>query len=222
MKKTIILIAISIVNTCCLFAQDINGIAVFSKMGYTSLSRSASSLDKIAPPCSGFSHNFIAFGGEGYYRRNKIIIALDANIGFQKAKSSCIERAEVFSGAAYARLGRIIAEKKHYWIYPSIGAGVAAVDVNTYGNDEAPNLKNKLHYSPSFDIGFNADFIMRKIPDQEDFGTMLIGLRTGYRASIKNKTWRDNNNNRLSNMPSYRQNEFYIMLTIGSGVFVRE
>jgi hypothetical protein len=185
-------------------------------------SGSSSTLNKIAPPGSGFSNNFIAFGAEGYFRANKIVVALDANMGLQKMKPTCIERAAVSSGVAYARLGWIMAEKKHYWIYPSIGPGIAAVDINTYVNDEASNLKNKLHYSPSFDMGFNADFIMRKIPDKEDFGTMLIGLKTGYRVSIRNKGWRDNNNNKLSNMPSNGQNEFYIMVTIGSGVFVRE
>ena len=185
MKKAIIPLVMIVVFTGDLYAQQIAGIAIFSKIGYTSLS--FSTLNKIAPPGSRFSNNFIAFGAEGYFRTNKIAVGLDANMGLQKAKSTHIKRAAVSSCVAYARLGWIIAEKKHSWIYPSIGSGIAAVDIYTYVNDETANLKNKLHYSLSFDMVFNADFIMRKIPDKEDFGTMLIGLRAGYRASIRNR-----------------------------------
>lgn len=220
MKNTIIPLVMIILFTSGLHAQQIAGIAIFSKIGYTS--GPSSTLNKIVQPGSGFSNNFITYGAEGYFRVNKIVVALEANMGLQKAKSTCIERAAVSSGVAYARLGWVVAEKKHYWIYPSIGPGIAAVDIITYVNDEAAKLKNKLHYSPSFDMGFNADFIIRKIPDRADFATMLIGLRSGYRVSIRNKGWRDNNNNKLSNMPSYGQNEFYITATIGIGAFVRE
>ena len=94
-----------------MYAQQIGGIAIFSKIGYTSLSGSATILNKIAAG-NGFSDNFIVFGAEGYYRTNKIIFGLDGNIGIQNAKSTYANRAKLFSGAGYAKFGRIIIEKK--------------------------------------------------------------------------------------------------------------
>lgn len=77
-------------------------------------------------------------------------------------------------------------------------------------------------YNPSFDIGFKADYVVNKIIDQDSYGALLFGLRTGYRFSINNSIWRDNDGNKLSNMPSYGYKGFYIMVTIGGGGFVRK
>ena len=224
MKKTIIPLIISTLFVGGLYAQQITGIAVFSKIGYTSLSGSASTLNKIAPSYRGFSNDFVTAGAEAYYRTNKIILALDGSIGLQNAKSTPTKWTDVSAGSAYARFGWIITEKRHYWIYPSIGLGIAGIDINThnYETDEVTNLKNKLLSSPSFDVGFNADYIVNKIIDPEGYGTLFFGLRTGYRLSIKSCEWWDNDGNKIKNMPSYGYNGFYIMVTIGGGGFVRK
>jgi len=224
MKKTIILSILTIVFTHNLYAQQIAGIAIFSKIGYTSLPGSSSTLTNIAPHGSTVNNNSTAFGAEGYLRINKVILALDGNMAIQNAESADANKARIFQCAAYTKVGRIILDKTHYWIYPSLGLGVASIDINTYNNenDEVTNLKNKVLSSPSFDFGFNADFIANKIMNREGYGAWLLGLRTGYRASIKSCGWRDNDGNKLSNMPSYTYKGFYVMVTIGGGVFVRK
>jgi hypothetical protein len=224
MKKTIILSILTIVFTHNLYAQEMAGIAIFSKIGYTSLPGSSSTLTNIAPHGSTVNNNSTAFGAEGYFRINKVILVLDGNMAIQNAESADANKARIFQCVAYTKVGRIILDKTHYWIYPSLGLGVASIDINTYNNenDEVTNLKNKVLSSPSFDFGFNADFIANKIMNREGYGAWLLGLRTGYRVSIKNCGWRDNDGNKLSNMPSYTYKGFYVMVTIGGGVFVRK
>jgi len=222
MKKSIIPLLVFFLMTVGSSAQQINGVAVFSKIGYTSLTRSTAILNKVSPG-SGFSNDFILFGTEGYFRTNKLILGLDGTIGLQNRKLSSRASIEASAGALYARGGYIIAEKKHYWVYPSIGAGIAGIDIDMkdYTTDEVARLKNKLISSPSLDLGINADFIVNKLFDQGDYGALLFGLRAGYRMSIK-KSWADNDGNKLANMPSYGYNGFYIMATIGGGAFIRK
>ena len=111
----------------------------------------------------------------------------DANIGAQTTKSIYANRAKAFFAACYAKVGRIIIEKKHYWIYPSLGLGVAAIDINTYNdeNDEVTNLKNKLLSSPSVDIGFNADYIVNENNRPGWLSSIAFGIKN--RLSCFNK-----------------------------------
>lgn len=148
---------------------------------------------------------------------------LDGNIGVQNSKSVGAGWTAAAAGAAYAKAGWIITEKQHYWLYPSIGLGMAGVDINThnYVNDEVINLKNKSLATPSFDLGFDSDIIVNRIVNHEGYGALLLGLRTGYRLSKKNCAWRDNDGNKLVNMPFYGYNGFYIMVIVGGGTFVK-
>ena len=113
--------------------------------------------------------------------------------------------------------------KKHYWIYPSLGIGIASLDINTYNTKDEliDNLKSHLINNTSFDLGINADFIMKKKADSPGYLSMISGLRAGYRLSVKNKAWKDFDGNKLYNMPSYAQNGFYITLAIGYGIFIK-
>lgn len=205
-------------------AQFVQGIAAFVKSGYYTLA-SASSLNKIAPAAySNQSKNFFTVGAEGYYRWNKMLFGIDGNIAVQNGESAYTEGIKFSSGLASARFGYIISEEKDYWVYPSIAAGMAIIDMNIYDkkNDATQNLLTYINRNPSIDVGLNTDFILKKHSGTEEgFSSILAGIRAGYKFSIKNRTWRDFYGNRIDGMPTYNQNGFYITATIGCGAFIK-
>lgn len=223
MKKIIMLSMIAAIVTGELNAQATRGGAGFLKIGYANLHGSAAVFNKIAPQgISGFNNDFVTVGAEGHYRTGKIILALDANIGAQNSKLVGTKGAEAFSGAGYAKFGWIISENKNYWIYPSIGTGTAAIGMTTYDkvNGKTRNRENSYLLNASFDFGLNADFIIAKTNREKKYNAMLLGLRTGYRASFKNDNWRDGEGYKISSTPSYGYHGFYVTATIGGGRFV--
>jgi len=225
MKKIIMLLIMAGIFTGELSAQGSRGGAGFIKIGSTYLPGSASIFNEIAPPgISGFGNNFVAFGAEGYYRANKIILALDGNIAIQGVKLTESKAAEAFSGGGYARFGRIIKENRDFWVYPSIGVGTAAIALNTYDQVNAESSNEKINYlfNTSFDFGFNADFILLRAPGEKYYSALILGLRTGYRVSYKNDNWHGGDDYKISNTPSYGYHGYYIMATFGIGSFTKK
>ena len=204
-------------------AQKTQGVAAFVTSGYYSLSQS-SSVNKVVPATYGYqSNNFFTVGAEAYYRYNKMLFALSGNIGIQNNRSIYKEGIKFSSGTSYASLGWIVLEQKHYWLYPSIGFGIAAIDMNTYDqkNYETEDIQSHIINNASFDVGLNADFILKRSYDAAELSSVLTGLRAGYRFSIQNKTWRNFYGEKLTGLPAYTQNGFYITAAIGCGAFIK-
>ena len=164
MKKIYTLLFLFIISIARSDAQQMNGLAAFVKSGFYTLSSSSSSLNKIVHAGFDLHSTSVTLGGEGYYRNNKMLFILDGNIGLENSKIISFQEVKVFSEAMYIKAGWIIKEKKHYWIYPSIGIGIASLDINTYNTKDEliDNLKSHLINNTSFDLGINADFIMKK------------------------------------------------------------
>ena len=88
---------------------------------------------------------------------------------------------------------------------------------------DARNRQNKYLYRPSFDIGLNADYLLSKSSASDRrFGGLLLGLQAGYHISQQSSSWRDNENNRLPNLPAYSNKGYYVTLAIGGGGFSRK
>lgn len=224
MKKSIILCLFTLIFTVSLSAQSIKGGAGFLKLGYANMSKAGSTLDKIAPEgIKGFTNDFVTIGAEGYYRHNCFIFALDCNMGAQKAIKPVNSGAEAFYGAGLLKIGMVVSQEDNYWIYPSIGAGSSFLVMTTYDKvgSKTENISNKALFNPTFDFGLNADFLLNKTPESGKFGSWILGVRTGYRASFENSNWRDTDGNKINGLPAYANNGFYVSLTIGGGGFVR-
>jgi hypothetical protein len=222
MKKIYTLLLLSIATISSPDAQQTNGLAAFVKSGLYSLSSSA--LNKIAPAGFNLKHNTsVTLGAEGYYRGNKMLFILDGNVGLENSKVIGSQAVKLYSESIFGKAGWVIKEKKHYWIYPSIGIGIASLEVNMYDekNELVNNLGSHLINNASVEVGINADFIFKKTADPIVNVSMLSGLRAGYRLSVKNKTWRNFDGNKIYGMPSYAQNGFYVTLAIGYGVFIK-
>ena len=152
-------------------AQPVQGVAAFVKSGYYSLS-SAASLNKITPAGYGSrSNNFFTLGAECYYRNNKMILTVDGNIGVQNGKSIYDKGIKFSTGTGYAKFGWIIIEQSHYWIYPNIGAGIAAIAMNTYDKkcDNARDIQTHINNNASMDLGLNTDIVLKRNPAQDGF-----------------------------------------------------
>jgi hypothetical protein len=189
MKTIYTLLFLSLISIAKSDAQKMDGLAAFVKSGIYSLSTSSSALNKIAP--AGFNLQYTSFatlGGEGYYRSNKTILMLDGNIGLENSMVNASSGVKLYSEAIFAKTGWIIKEKKHYWVYPAIGMGIASLNLNSYDkkNELAGNLQSHLINNASVDVGINADFIFKKIANS-DGRSMITGLRAGYRLSVNNK-----------------------------------
>ena len=207
-------------------AQRIKGGAGFVKVGIANAAGAGTVLNQIAPTgVFGFSDQFYLLGGEGYYRTGNLMLALDGHIGAQNVRSSGINYGEGFTYLGHAKVGLIVNQGARYWIYPTVGFGTAAVAMTTYtktGSD-AENRQNKYLYRPSFDISLNADYLLSKsrTTDQR-FGGLLLGLRAGYHISQRSSSWRNDDNDRLLNLPAYTNKGYYVTLAIGGGRFRRK
>jgi hypothetical protein len=214
------------------FSQKIVGAAFFMKGGYTHVQGSAKILNSVAPQgISCFSDNNYIIGSDGYFRANKIILGLDGYLATRESKTSKFvtngisKGADAYSGTAHAKLGIIVNQGKKYWVYPSLGAGIAVIGMNTFDKKASfarLNEHNIISYSPSFDIGLNTDIILSPENKNDIFGAMLLGFRVGYHNSIFKNNWRDKDWNHLENLPSYTNRGFYVTINIGAGAFFRK
>lgn len=199
------------------------GIAVFLRGGYIYAHDAKEVLNKIAPyEISGFTNNFALLGIEGYYRNNKWIFGLEASMGAQKDYSKDKYQAEPYVGAGHARVGYIVYEGKQFWVYPSVGGGasVTSLSVKEKILNKTGKIMNLNLYSPSFDLGINGDLLTaRETKQQKRSGGLVLGFRVGYRFSPANDNWKDDKGDELGDMPSYRNNAFYITLIAAGGYF---
>ena len=94
----------------------------------------------------------------------------------------------------------------------------------TKTGSEKKDQQNSMIFRPSFDVGINADFLINKSTTKDQrFGGLLLGLRAGYHLSSPGNDWRNDSNwNQISNLPTYTNQGFYAMLTIGGGGFVKK
>ena len=59
----------------------------------------------------------------------------------------------------------------------------------------------------------------KETKEQKRSGGLILGFRIAYRFSPANDNWKDDKGNELSDMPSYRNNVFYITLIAAGGYF---
>ena len=225
MKKTFIIFTLIIACFLEVTAQT-KGIAFFLRGGYTYASDAKKILAEIAPyEITGFTNNFTLMGVEGYYRSDKWIIGVEGTLGTQGKYSQDNYQAQPYIGGAHLRLGSIIYEGKQTWLYPSFGAGtsVTTLSVDEKTSDKSGRIISLNLFSPSFDLGINADVLTTKeSKKQEKAGGLIIGFRAGYRFSPESDNWKDDRGNKITNLPSYRNNAVYITLIAAGGYFINK
>ncbi len=207
-------------------AQRIKGGAGFVKVGVANASGAGAILDQIAPTgVSGFGDQFYLLGGEGYYRTGNLILGLDGNVGAQTAQSLGNSYGEGYTFYGHAKFGWVVKQGARYWIYPTVGVGSSTLGMTTYtkSGDNTQDRLNRVIFRPSLDVGLNADYLLSKsrTTDQR-FGGLLLGLRAGYHVSSQGNDWHTYMNNSIPNLPTYANNGYYVMLTIGGGGFVKK
>jgi hypothetical protein len=170
---------------------------------------------------AGFTNNFSLLGIEVYHRRNKWIAAIDATAGAQKAKLNGIYSLKPYNGSSHLRIGYLLHEGKEWWLYPSAGMGTSIISLSQREKILGKTSKiDDVHlYSPSIDFGLNLDFLTTKaMKEQQKAGGVVLGLRTGYRVSLKSSNWRNSNGERM-NETAFKNNSYYVTLVAGSGFF---
>jgi hypothetical protein len=225
MKKSLFYLLLVAMSISTVTAQ-IKGGAVFFKTGYLNARGSSTILGKINPEgATDFTNHYTLTGIEAYYRSGKFIITWEGYSAQQTYYSLganyCIEP---FIGITQFKLGRVIKENKQSWLYPSVGIGTSAFFLYPYGqvNEKGSNLQKLTLVTPSIDVGINEDIFLTRInPAEKKYGGMLLALRAGYRFSFASNAWRDNNWNKVYNMPSYFNNGFYLTVGIGGGSFTK-
>jgi hypothetical protein len=222
-RITCLLVAMAMMNAA--YSQKIKGVTGFLKLGYTMAPGSADTFDKIAPEgVTGYTNHFIALGADGYYRTGNIILGLDGLVGIQGERSKGSWDTEPFVGSGHAKFGWILQEGEQFWLYPSFGAGTSFMILNAHNKvGELKTMQDRVLFSPSFDLGFNGDFIVTSPPgDRNKYGALLLGMRIGYRASFRNNNWVDQDGDEFEYNPYYSNNAFYVTITIGGGWFIKK
>lgn len=225
MKKSLIYLFIVAMSVTIANAQK--GGAAFFKTGYLYAPGSSKVFQEIDPHRTGsFTNNYLIIGIEAYYRTGKTIVSWDGYSAQQADYSvGATTYAEPFISATYVRFGRIVKENKHSWLYPSVGLGIAATILETHDNvnKNSSNTINQTLLTPSLDIGINKDILIGHVSrGVKRYGGLILGLKAGYRTSVRSSRWRDDDWHVLYNMPSYSNNCFYFSVSIGAGSFKRK
>lgn len=225
MRKSIIYILIIAMSITITNAQ--RGGAGFFKTGYLYAPGTTDIFREISPSKSiDYSNSYLLLGVEAYYRTQKTIVGCDLYSAIQGNYSLGEHSyAAPFIGASNVKIGRIVRENRQHWLYPSLGLGISGISLSTYDkiNGKSTNTVNQILLTPAIDVGINEDFFITKMKANErKYGGMMLGLRAGYRTSFSSTNWRNDNWERLNNMPSYSNNCFYMTVSIGAGGFARK
>jgi hypothetical protein len=128
--------------------------------------------------------------------------------------------AEQFSGSLVAKTGFVILETKNVYVYPVVGAGIAAFLVNTYNKHSG--TKEQMHsiylIQPVFDAAVNTDVIIYWFKEKMPSGALPVGIRAGYRLAGTSDNWK-----RLIE-PSMKPRPFsirgwYVSIALGIGYY---
>ena len=220
MRNTLLSIAGLLLSTCIL--AQINGGAVFIRGGYTYAPGAGKELTALQDQIEGFTDNFSLLGVEGVYRKKKWLTGFEASFGAQKERTKDINSLKPYTGAAHIRVGYVVCEGKEYWLYPSTGMGVSTHNLSVRETilNKTSKIDNIIQYAPSVDLGFNGDFLTTKESrDQKSAGGFMLGFRIGYRFSLGDATWKNEEGDKIETSSTYKNNAYYLSLIAGFGMF---
>ena len=192
------------------------------KSGYLYARGAGKELSSLQDQTDAFTDNFSLLGLEAVYRSNKWITGFETSFGAQKARTKDIRSFKPYTGAAHAQLGYIICEQKEYWLYPSAGVGVSMHNLSVRERilNKTTKIDNIVQYAPSVNVSFNGDVLTTKESNhQKSAGGLILGFRMGYRFSLKDATWKNEDSNVIENSSHYRNNGYYISLVAGLGFY---
>ncbi len=199
----------------------IYGGAGFFRLGQASLHRFGEVAGYFAPAQhSTIRNDFVYLGGEGYARINRNIFGGGGYAMASQGINGTSYRAEPFSGGGYLHYGRIVLDRRRFWLYPTIGAGVAMVGL-TQSQTQAQANDEYTVMLPNFNaqLGIGADWVALPMGAGENFGGLLLGIRAGYQLSPMSSAWRTTGEVGVAERPRYATNGFYVTLTLGAGGF---
>jgi hypothetical protein len=219
--RNAILSVIGLLLSTCGLAQ-VNGGAVFVRGGYIYAPSAGKELTGLQNQTDGFTNNFSLLGIEGVYRKNKWLTGFETSFGTQKARTKDIHALKPYTGAAHIRVGYIACEGKEYWLYPSAGMGVSMHNLSVREKilNKTSKIDNIIQYAPSVDLALNGDFLTTKeSKDQKSAGGLILGFRMGYRFSLNDASWRNEEGDKIETNSHYRNNAYYVSLVVGFGLY---
>jgi hypothetical protein len=202
-------------------AQTVGG-AFLIKSGYMFAPGAGKELSSLQDQTDAFTDNFSLLGLEGVYRKNKWITGFETSFGAQKARAKDVRSFKPYTGAVHAQLGYIVWEQKEYWLYPSAGLGVSMHNLSVREKvlNKTTKIDNIVQYAPSVNFAFNGDLLTTKeSKHQKSAGGLILGFRMGYRFSVKDAAWKNEDRNVIENNTNYRNNVYYISLVAGFGLY---
>lgn len=200
-------------------APRLVGGAGFFRIGYANLHRFGQTVD-LFTPASGIGNDFVYVGGEGYARLNKYIFGGGGYGAARRSVSSPTYHAEPFSGGGYLYAGRIILDSRRFWVYPSVGVGIALVGL-TQTQQHGQTVKESSAMLPNINaqFGIGADWLVAALGEGEGYGGLMMGVRAGYQLSPSSSGWRSTGELSIPDRPRYATNGYFVTLTIGVGGF---
>lgn len=203
-------------------APRLAGGAGFFRFGYANLNRVGQTLDQFTP-ASGIGNDFVYVGGEGYARLNKYIFGGGGYGAARRSVSRPTYHAEPFSGGGYLYGGWIIIDTRRFWVYPTVGVGVALVGL-TQTQQLGQTIKESSVMLPNINaqFGIGADWLVAALGEGEGYGGLLMGIRAGYQLSPSSSGWRSTGELSVPDRPRYATNGYFVTMTLGVGGFFRQ
>ncbi|MBC3787987.1 hypothetical protein [Spirosoma utsteinense] len=204
------------------WGQSIQGGAAFLYGGQSLWPGSATAIQQVSQITEPIGNDrFILIGAEAYYRRNRWLFGVNASALANKRVYDAATRTTIESSASNAHLwiGWVAWQTKRTKLYPSLGPGINAFNVNA--TDDSKALTTYVIDGFATDIGLTFDWLVAQAAtDPRLQAGPLLSLRAGYRITTAPTPW--HNDRTGTAMPSagrFSPHGFYLTLGIGGGGF---
>ena len=211
-KKTMLFVSLVIViffillpfsNLC---AQEEAGVSIENGgMGYSIFGQSMINLDDLnaaleSKGYTGMSNSFFAVGGGGHaIINNRLIIGGEGQTLLGDAATSGNFKNSINISQVFLNLGYVVYKIKDLRIYPLIGLGAGAMNLNISEEmtalsmeDVLNNPKRSIEMSTGgflFNLSLGADYLLNFGGDETGRAGMVLGIRAGYKVSPFKGDW---------------------------------
>lgn len=219
-NKRILLFALLLSSTA--WGQSTKGWAGFLFGGQSVWPGSAQAVQQQSQLLKTVGHDrYTLFGAEAYFRLNRWLVGANASALVNQRASAAGVYPTVESSASNAHLwvGWVVWQSKRAKIYPSIGPGINAFNINSTRNDGSISTASLDGFATDFGCTF--DWQATKATTERDISEgPMLSVRAGYRLTTGSREWHGDSNLFSTLAPTrYGPHGFYITLGVGMGGF---
>ncbi|MCY7360049.1 MAG: hypothetical protein LH609_21870 [Rudanella sp.] len=188
--QTLSLLLILLLYSFITWAQPIRGGAGFLYGGQIVLPGSARMVQQQSQTVVPGNDQYALFGAETYVRVNRWLVGLNVSALVNKPGSAAGSQPRIESSASNAHIwvGWVAWQSKRAKLYPSLGPGINAFNINATKANGAVTTTSLDGFST--DIGLTFDWLVAKpAADPMLLAGPMLSVRAGYRRTTASAEW---------------------------------